>query len=90
MQLRSGINGRLDAQLHHGIVTESPIACPTCGQLELEAGLIVGRSPGVKFKRNRGLGGDLTGIPLTRGVFNHSAPAFRCGKCGTIVVTPER
>jgi len=71
-------------------MTESRIACPTCGNLELQAGLIVGRSPGVKFKKNRGLSGDLTGIPLTRGFFNHSAPAHRCGKCGTVVVTPER
>lgn len=72
-----------------GLMTESRFACPRCGEPELEAGLIVGRSPGVKFKRSRGLGGDLTGIPLTRGVLNHSAPASRCAKCGTVVVTPE-
>jgi len=72
------------------VVTESPIACPTCGALNLEAGLIVGRSPGVKFKKKLGVTGDLTGIPLTRGFVNHSAPALRCGKCCTVVVTPER
>lgn len=77
------------AQRHDGVMTQSPPACPRCGKPGLESGLIVGRSPGVKFKRHRGLGGDLTGIPLTRGVFNHSAPALRCEKCGTVVVTPE-
>jgi len=61
-----------------------------CGKPGLDAGVIVGRSPGVKFKSSRGLTGDLTGIPLTTGFFNHSAPALRCGKCGTVVVTPER
>jgi predicted RNA-binding Zn-ribbon protein involved in translation (DUF1610 family) len=66
------------------------MACPKCGELALEAGVIVGRSPGVKFKTSRGFGGDLAGIPLTTGIFNHSAPAFRCGNCGTVVVTPER
>lgn len=66
------------------------IACPTCGTAELTSGLIVGRSPGVKFKQSRGLLGDLVGIPLTKGIFNHSAPAFRCAECGTVVVQPER
>ena len=71
-------------------MTPSPLACPSCQNPELEDGLIVGRSPGVKFKKHRGIAGDLTGVPLTRGIFNHSAPAFRCGRCGTVVVTPER
>ncbi|HEV2796090.1 MAG TPA: hypothetical protein VGV65_00585 [Nocardioides sp.] len=52
--------------------------------------MIVGRSPGVKFKQSRGLAGDLTGIPLTTGFFNHSADARRCAACGTVVVLPAR
>ena len=31
-------------------VSTNQIACPTCGSAELTSGLIVGRSPGVKFK----------------------------------------
>ena len=76
-------------QRHDGAMTPPPLACPRCGEPDLESGLIVGRSPGVKFKRHRGLAGDLTGIRLTQGIFNHSAPALRCGTCGTVVVTPE-
>ena len=56
----------------------------------MSKGLVVGRSPGVKFKQARGLAGDLTGILLTRGFFNHSAPAFRCEQCGTVVIPPVR
>lgn len=67
-----------------------PDACPLCGATDLDPGVIVGRSPGVKFKRSKGLGGDLTGIPLTSGIFNHSAPALRCAACGTVVVPPAR
>ena len=52
-------------------------------------GVIAGRSPGVKFKASMGLAGDLTGIRLTDGVFNHSAPALRCDGCGTVVVPPH-
>lgn len=69
---------------------QTEIACPTCGSADLTSGLIVGRSPGVKFKQSRGVLGDLAGIPLTTGIFNHSAPAFRCTACGTVVVQPER
>lgn len=65
------------------------MACPHCGATGLVEGVIVGRSPGVKFKPQRGVMGDLTGIPLTRGIFNHSASAFRCPGCGTVVVTPS-
>lgn len=57
---------------------------------EMVEGSIVGRSPGVKFKASRDLLGDLTGVPLTSGFFNHSARAFRCGSCGTVVVPPGR
>lgn len=63
--------------------------CPTCSN-EMIEGLIVGRSPGVKFKAQRGVSGDLTGTPLTTGIFNHSAPALRCGSCGTVVVPPQQ
>ncbi|MBD8868451.1 hypothetical protein [Nocardioides donggukensis] len=66
------------------------MSCPSCGHDDLTAGVIVGRSPGVKFKASQGLAGDLTGTPLTSGVFNHTAPARRCGECGTVVVLPER
>ena len=48
--------------------------------------MIVGRSPGVKFKQARGVLGDLTGSLITSGFFNHSAPAFRCTRCATVVV----
>lgn len=71
------------------IMSES-FACPGCGSADLVSGVIVGRSPGVKFKGSMGLAGDLSGIRLTKGVFNHSAPAFRCDECGTVVVPPER
>lgn len=73
---------------HEGVPTNQ-IACPTCGSAELTSGLIVGRSPGVKFKENRGVLGDLTGIALTKGFFNHSAPALRCTACGTVVIQPR-
>jgi len=71
-------------------MSRNEIACPTCGSTELTSGLIVGRSPGVKFKERRGVLGDLAGIPLTTGLFNHSAPAFRCAACRTVVIQPER
>lgn len=67
-----------------------PVACPRCERADLTSGVIVGRSPGVKFKGATGVAGDLTGIPLTTGMFNHSAPALRCEGCGTVVVLPER
>ena len=66
-----------------------PVTCPTCGRADLTSGVIVGRSPGVKFKGTKGVAGDLTGIPVTSGVFNHSAPALRCEGCGTVVILPE-
>lgn len=61
--------------------------CPSCSE-EMVEGLIVGRSPGVKFKRRRDVAGDLGGIRITRGVFNHRAAALRCEACGTVVVLP--
>ena len=50
------------------------------------SGVVVGRSPGVKFKASPGFLGDLTGRLLTTGFFNHSANAFMCQKCGTVVI----
>lgn len=50
-------------------------------------GVVVGRAPGVKFKRSRGLT-DLKGVRLTTGVFDHSADALRCRDCGTVVIPP--
>jgi len=66
------------------------ISCPVCGAANLTEGEIVGRSPGVKFKRRAGLMGDLLGIPLTRGFFMLTAPALRCENCGTVVVPGRR
>ncbi len=66
-------------------MTAEPMPCPGC-QGEMSAGVVVGRSPGVKFKESRGLTGDLTGIKLTSGFFNHSVDALRCGSCGTVVI----
>jgi hypothetical protein len=40
----------------------------------------------VKFKKARGLTGDLTGIKLTQGFFKHRADALRCEACGTVVI----
>jgi hypothetical protein len=51
----------------------------------MEFGVVVGRSPGVKFKFARGFG-ELGGILLTRGIFNHSVPALRCPTCGTVLI----
>lgn len=53
---------------------------------EMVVGSIVARSPGVKFKVSRGVLGDLTGVRLTSGFFNHTATAFRCESCGTVLV----
>jgi hypothetical protein len=65
------------------------LTCPICSAPAMTPGEIVGRSPGVKFKeQGGGLLGDLTGVPVTRGAFNHGARALRCGSCGTIVVPP--
>jgi hypothetical protein len=67
----------------------APTACPCCGHGELTSGVIVGRSPGVKFKASQGFAGDLTGILLTDGFFNHQASALRCEACGAVVVLPR-
>ena len=62
--------------------------CPDC-RTAMSSGVIVGRSPGVKFKASRGVLGDLTGALITSGFFNHSASAFRCPACGLVVVPPK-
>lgn len=62
--------------------------CPTCAAAT-EPGVVVGRSPGVKFKPQRDVLGDLGGITLTSGVFNHSVDAWRCPACGTVVIPPR-
>lgn len=63
------------------------IRCPLC-DISMEQGVIVGRSPGVKFKASNDVFGDLTGVQLTSGFFNHSANAYRCDGCGTVVIPP--
>jgi len=60
-------------------------ACPVCSEV-MEAGVVVGRSPGVKFKPSRSVMGDLGGTLLTTGIFNHSVDALRCSGCGTVVI----
>ena len=42
-----------------------------------------------EVKGSKGVAGDLTGILLTDGFFNHDAPALRCDECGTVVVLPR-
>jgi hypothetical protein len=49
-------------------------------------GVVVGRAPGVKFKDTSDVLGDLGGVLLTSGVFNHSVAAMRCSSCGTVVI----
>jgi hypothetical protein len=65
------------------------LACPTCGR-PMEKGKVVGRPPGVKFKYSVGFLGDLTGIQLTTGFFNHSVAAWRCNECGTVLIPPQQ
>ncbi len=70
---------------------EAALTCPTCGQ-PMEPGVVVGRSPGVKFKPQRDILGDLGGVTLTSGIFNHSVDAWRswrCAKCGTVLIPPS-
>ncbi|MEV0971439.1 hypothetical protein [Microtetraspora glauca] len=45
-----------------------------------------GTLPRIKFKSSQDMVGDLGGILLTSGFFNHSADAFRCSECGTVVI----
>jgi transposase-like protein len=66
------------------------MSCPVCSSENLTLGVIVGRSPGVRFKRARGLLGDLSGIRITSGLLSHSAQAWRCEDCGTVVVPARR
>jgi DNA-directed RNA polymerase subunit RPC12/RpoP len=75
--------GNREAACRSGIV--ALMNCPYCST-EMMSGVIVGRSPGVKFKPARNIAGDIGGALLTAGFFNHSAPAYRCSTCGTVVV----
>lgn len=63
----------------------SGLLCPEC-QSRMDEGVVVGRAPGVKFKPNTDALGDLGGVLLTSGVFNHSVAAMRCHSCGTVVI----
>ena len=63
-------------------------SCPDCGT-PMADGVIVGRSPGVKFKASQGILGDLSGVLLTTGFFNHTAAASRCPQCGLVLVPPR-
>ncbi|MBP2702620.1 hypothetical protein JOL79_02245 [Microbispora sp. RL4-1S] len=62
-----------------------PLSCPLCST-NMEEGVVVGRSPGVKFKKRTTVFGDLGGELLTTGIFNHSVEALRCDNCGTVVI----
>ncbi|TQS29059.1 PF20097 family protein [Microbispora sp. KK1-11] len=66
-------------------MTDSALPCPVCTNA-MEPGFVVGRSPGVKFKKQADVLGDLGGVLLTSGFFNHSAAALRCSDCGTVVI----
>lgn len=66
-------------------MTSTIEACPSCAE-QMHAGVVVGRSPGVKFKTARSIAGDIGGILLTTGIFNHSVNALRCARCGTVVI----
>ena len=66
---------------------DHPIKCPRCDS-PMTLGVVVGRSPGVKFKPSRDVLGDLGGIKLTKGIFNHSVDAQRCTACGAVLILP--
>ena len=74
-----------------GLVSGEPIersiivTCPSCGD-PMSSGVVVARSPGVKFKATKGVTGDLGGVRLTSGIFTQSAPAHYCESCGTVVI----
>lgn len=66
-------------------MTDSALSCPLCSSA-MESGVVVGRSPGVKFKKQADWSGDLGGVLVTSGFLNHSAAALRCDDCGTVVI----
>ncbi|WP_433349189.1 PF20097 family protein [Microtetraspora malaysiensis] len=66
-------------------MADSALPCPVCASM-MEPGVVVGRSPGVKFKKQTDVFGDLGGVLLTSGFINHSASALRCSDCGTVVI----
>jgi|GEM_PF-2233301 len=63
------------------------ITCPRCS-CSMDAGVVVARPPGAKFKPRKGALGDIGGIKLTSGVFNYRADALRCPACGAVVILP--
>ncbi|SDI34149.1 PF20097 family protein [Nonomuraea jiangxiensis] len=66
-------------------MSDDALPCPLCST-SMKPGIVVGRSPGVKFKQSVGALGDLTGIRLTKGFGYQHADAFRCDECGTVVI----
>jgi hypothetical protein len=66
-------------------MTDTALSCPICSNV-MESGVVVGRSPGVKFKKQMGVLGDLGGVRLTRGFGYQSVDAMRCDACGTVVI----
>ncbi|WP_157570732.1 PF20097 family protein [Microtetraspora malaysiensis] len=66
-------------------MADSAFPCPVCANV-MESGIVVGRPPGVKFKKQVDVLGDLGGVLLTSGFFYHSVSALRCGDCGTVVI----
>ena len=83
-----GNDPRLKGELQPEPPAPEPLPCPTCSH-PMVAGFVVGRSPGVKFKADLDVVGDLGGITLTEGVFNHSIVAQRCPECGTVLIPPR-
>lgn len=62
-------------------MTDAAPPCPLCASV-MEPGVVVARSPGAKFKKQRGL----LGVRLTRGYGYESVDALRCDACGTVVI----
>lgn len=83
-----GSDPRVEGELPPEAPAPEPVSCPSCSH-PMVAGFVVGRSPGVKFKAAVDVLGDLGGITLTDGVFNHSASAYRCPECGTVLIPPR-
>ncbi|MFC4121408.1 PF20097 family protein [Nonomuraea zeae] len=66
-------------------MTDTALPCPLCANV-MEAGIVVGRSPGVKFKKQMSMLGDIGGVRLTRGFGYRSVDALRCDACSTVVI----
>jgi predicted RNA-binding Zn-ribbon protein involved in translation (DUF1610 family) len=83
-----GNDPRVKGELPAGQPSSEARSCPSCSS-PMVAGVVVGRSPGVKFKERRDALGDLGGVTLTDGVFTHSVAAWRCPACGTVLIPPR-